>query len=106
MAKETKTSKPVKKQVKKPAKKVLSKKKSTKQVKSKTKPKKFAKVRSKIRVPRYFKDSWREVKKVTWPTRKDAVKFSFAVIVFTAIFALFTSLLDFGFNQLVERIFL
>jgi preprotein translocase subunit SecE len=59
-----------------------------------------------VRMPKYFRDSWREVKKVTWPTRKNALKMTTSVVIFTVVFALFTSIVDYGFNQLVERIFL
>lgn len=65
----------------------------------------FAKKR-RIRAPKYFRDSWKEVRKVNWPKRKEAIKLTLAVITFTLIFALFTSLIDYGFSQLVERIFL
>jgi len=72
----------------------------------KNKAGKFLGKKRRVRMPKYFRESWKEVKKVTWPTRKEALKLSFAVVVFTVIFATFTSLVDYGFNQLVERIFL
>lgn len=54
----------------------------------------------------YVKESWRELRKVTWPSRKESIVLTLAVIVFTAMFALFTVIADFGINEVVERILL
>ncbi len=51
---------------------------------------------------RFFKDVWGEVKKVTWPTRKDLFKTTFAVIVFIAIFAVIVGLMDWGLGSLFQ----
>lgn len=45
---------------------------------------------------RYLKDVWGEVKKVTWPTKKELFKTTFAVILFIVAFAVIVGLLDFG----------
>lgn len=79
--------------------------KATKKTKAKASSGKKLNIKRRIRAPKYFRESWKEVKKVTWPNRKDALKLSGAVIVFTIVFAIFTSLVDFGFSQLVERMF-
>lgn len=55
---------------------------------------------------RYFVDSWAELRKVTWPSRKESLKLTFAVIVFTAIFTAFMSIADIGISKVVERILL
>ena len=52
----------------------------------------------------YLKGSVAEIRKVTWPTRKEAAKLTFAVIIFSLAFSLLTSLTDFGINQLFERV--
>lgn len=59
-----------------------------------------------IRMPKYVRESFQELKKVTWPSRKEAWKLTFAVIVFTAIFTVFIIVADYGFEKLAERIFL
>ncbi len=56
------------------------------------------------KVPKYLKGSVAEIRKVTWPTRREAAKLTFAVIVFSLAFSLLTSLTDFGINQLFERV--
>lgn len=54
----------------------------------------------------YFVASFKELKNVTWPDRKTAWKLTFTVIVFSAIFAVFTTGLDYVFEELARRIFL
>lgn len=54
----------------------------------------------------YFRGSWRELKRVTWPGRKEAWKMTFAVIAFTIIFSVFTTGLDFLIEKVVRQIFL
>lgn len=51
---------------------------------------------------RFFKDVWGEIKKVTWPTRQDLFKTTFAVIVFVVIFAVIVGLMDWGFGTLFK----
>jgi len=59
-----------------------------------------------IRLPRYIRESLQEIKKVSWPSRKDTWKLTFAVIVFTTIFTVFIVIADYGFQKLAQRIFL
>jgi preprotein translocase SecE subunit len=54
----------------------------------------------------YFADSWRELKKVEWPNRKTSWKLTFTVIMFSVVFAVITTSLDFGFEKLAKQIFL
>jgi preprotein translocase subunit SecE len=42
----------------------------------------------------FGRDSWREVKKVVWPSRKEAVQMTLYVIGFSAVMALFLWLTD------------
>ncbi|MGI6154066.1 MAG: preprotein translocase subunit SecE [Christensenellaceae bacterium] len=52
---------------------------------------------------RFFKDVFGEVKKVTWPTRKDLFKTTFAVIVFIVIFVVVIGLMDWGLGTLFQN---
>lgn len=54
----------------------------------------------------YFINSWREVRKVQWPSRKTAWKLTFVVVAFSLVFALFTAAIDIGFEKLAKQIFL
>ena len=57
-----------------------------------------------VRLGRYFKGAWQELKQVRWPTRGATWKMTLAVLIFSAIFVVLILLLDFGFNQLFELI--
>lgn len=54
----------------------------------------------------YFVGSWQELKHVTWPDRKTAWKLTFTVVLFSVLFAILTSSLDYGFERLAKQIFL
>jgi len=45
-----------------------------------------------------------ELKKVTWPTRKDLVSYTMIVIVFMVIMAVVVGVLDLGASELISRI--
>jgi len=49
---------------------------------------------------RFFKDVWGEVKKVTWPTKKELFKTTFAVILFIVVFTVIIGLMDLGLGKL------
>ncbi len=55
---------------------------------------------------KYVGESITEVRKVTWPSRRETIKLTFAVIIFTTLFTVFMSLADFGINNIVERVLL
>ncbi len=57
-------------------------------------------------LPKYFYDSYQELKKVTWPGRKETWKLVFAVFVFSLILGGFIALLDFGLEKLFRNIIL
>lgn len=52
----------------------------------------------------YFSASRTELTKVTWPTRRQTVKLTFVVIVFSLIFAAVLGALDLGFAALVQKV--
>jgi preprotein translocase SecE subunit len=54
----------------------------------------------------YFVSSWKELKHVTWPDRKKATRLTLTVIAFALVFAIFTAVLDLGFERLAREIFL
>jgi len=48
-----------------------------------------------LRIRQYFKDSFLELKKVNWPSRKETLRTTFSVIVLSLFVALFLGLLDY-----------
>jgi preprotein translocase subunit SecE len=57
-------------------------------------------------IPRYFKESWQELRKVTWPNRKETTKLTLAVFTFAIVFGLLVAIVDFGLDRLFRKIFL
>jgi preprotein translocase subunit SecE len=52
----------------------------------------------------YFHDVQEEMRKVTWPSRKETINYSILVIVISVVIALFFGLLDFLFNLGIEQL--
>jgi preprotein translocase subunit SecE len=53
----------------------------------------------------FFQESFAELKKVTWPSREDAVASTRVVLVSTLIIAMLLGLVDFVLFKLVDWIF-
>jgi preprotein translocase SecE subunit len=51
--------------------------------------------------PNYFINSWREVRMVTWPTRRETWRLTLAVFIFAAIFGAMVS----GVDKVLDIIF-
>ncbi len=45
-------------------------------------------------------------KKVTWPTRDEALRLTFMVLVVCAVVGVILAVLDYGFGRLVQDVFL
>ncbi len=50
----------------------------------------------------YFSGVWLELKKVSWPTRKEVINHTIIVIVSAAIATAITAALDFGLSKLIQ----
>lgn len=57
-------------------------------------------------IPKYFRESWAELKLVTWPTKKEAAQKTLAVLIFAIVFALFVQFFDTIFSKLVKEVIL
>lgn len=56
------------------------------------------------KITNYFKTSYAEMKKVSWPTKKQTFNYSVVVIGLSVGFALFFVVLDYVFNYGFEKI--
>jgi preprotein translocase subunit SecE len=54
------------------------------------------------KITTYFKESYTEMKKVTWPNKKETYKYTLLVIGISIAVAIFLWLLDQGFNFLLK----
>jgi preprotein translocase subunit SecE len=63
----------------------------------------FKKV-GRVFVPKYFRNSWAELKQVTWPTGREAWKLTLAVIIFAVIFGVLITVVDIGLDKLFRKV--
>jgi preprotein translocase subunit SecE len=50
------------------------------------------------RITRYFRETWYELKKVSWPTRAEATNLTLMVVVVTTFLSIVLSLMDWLFS--------
>ncbi len=62
-------------------------------------------VQTKVQVTReYLEEVKGELKKVTWPTRKETLSTGLAVVVLVVIISIYLGVIDFGLSRLVRLI--
>lgn len=54
------------------------------------------------RIATPFVNMWRELKKVTWPSRKDLINYTTVVVLFMVFMSIVIGLLDLGATSLVN----
>lgn len=55
-------------------------------------------------IPKYFRSSWKELKEVTWPNRKQTTQLTIAVFIFAIVFGLLVAITDYGLDKIFKRI--
>lgn len=55
---------------------------------------------------RYFRESWQELKQVTWPNRRQTIQLTIAVFIFATVFGLIITITDYGLGKIFEKILL
>ena len=53
-------------------------------------------------IARPFRDMWHELKKVTWPSKKDLINYTLIVLAFIVFMGVVIGLLDLGSSELVK----
>ena len=53
-------------------------------------------------IGRKFREMFYELKKVTWPTKKDMINYSVVVLVFIVIMGVIIGVIDLGAGKLVD----
>lgn len=56
--------------------------------------------------PKYFRESWKELKNVTWPGRLETWRLVSAVFVFAVALGVFIAVLDYGLEKLLREVIL
>ncbi|MCQ6281465.1 preprotein translocase subunit SecE [Bacillus sp. EB600] len=56
------------------------------------------------RITKFFSDIVREMRKVSWPKRKELTRYTITVLSTVIFFALFFEVIDFGISKLIRLI--
>lgn len=56
------------------------------------------------RITKFFGDIVREMRKVSWPKRKELTRYTITVLSTVIFFALFFEVIDFGISKLIRLI--
>jgi preprotein translocase subunit SecE len=56
------------------------------------------------RLKNFFSDILREMRKVSWPKRKELTRYTITVITTVAFFAIFFGVVDLGISELIRVI--
>ena len=65
---------------------------------------KLLRIVGKILWPAYFRNSWKELRQVTWPTRRETWQLTLAVIIFSIIFGVLVAIVDFGLDRAFKQL--
>lgn len=55
-------------------------------------------------VKEYFREVYLEAKRVTWPSKKDAIKGTYIVLITVVIAALFLGVVDIGLAKIIQTL--
>ncbi len=55
-------------------------------------------------IARPFRNMWHELKKVTWPSKKDLINYTLLVLAFIVFMGVVIGLLDLGASELVKAL--
>ena len=56
------------------------------------------------RLVEFVKESWHELKRVHWPTRKETFAATAVVLVLVLLISLFLALVDFGLTRVIQSL--
>lgn len=59
-----------------------------------------------VLAPPYVRNSWRELRQVTWPTRKQSRQLTGAVLIFAAVFGATIAIVDYGLDKVFKSLLL
>jgi preprotein translocase SecE subunit len=67
---------------------------------------KVLRIIGRILLPRYVRNSWKELRQVTWPGRKESWQLTLAVIIFAVIFGAIIAAVDYGLDKAFKQVLL
>ncbi len=57
-------------------------------------------------IPRFYREAWAELRQVVWPSRRETIKLTTAVILFALIFGALIWVTDMGIEKLFRKVIL
>ena len=73
----------------------------------KTRPMRFVgRILKRLFLINYFRESWRELRMVEWPDRKQTTRLTIAVIIFAVFFSVLIGIVDYGLDKLFKQLIL
>jgi preprotein translocase SecE subunit len=60
----------------------------------------------KVLLPSYIRNSWKELRLVTWPSWKQSRQLTFAVLIFAVVFGAAIALVDLGLDKIFRQLLL
>lgn len=73
----------------------------------KTRPMRFiGRILAKVLLINYLRSSWRELRQVTWPNRRNTVKLTTAVFIFAIVFGAIIATVDYGLDKIFHKLLL
>lgn len=54
----------------------------------------------------FFIESWKEVRQVEWPDLKTTIRLSIAVFIFSVLFGVIVTVIDFGMDKVFREVFI
>lgn len=57
-------------------------------------------------IPKYFRESWAEVRQVHWPDWRTTVRLTIAVFIFAILFGLLVAVTDYGLDKVLKQLIL
>lgn len=61
---------------------------------------------SRFVIPPYFRNSFRELRLVTWPNRRESWRLTYAVLLFSIVFGGLIAIVDYGLDKLFKEVLL
>jgi preprotein translocase SecE subunit len=65
-----------------------------------------ARILGKVLLPVYFRNSWKELKLVTWPSWEQSRRLTYAVLIFAIVFGATIATVDWGLSKIFRHILL
>lgn len=73
----------------------------------KTKPARLiGRVLANVLLFRFFRDAWKELRQVQWPTARETVRLTTAVFIFSLVFGTIVAITDYGLDKVFKKVFI